>query len=75
MFEQINATHRPVIVTQNGEARAILQDPESYEQLKSALGIMKLISQGEEDVRKNRVVKQEKLFSQINKKSKQELHS
>ena len=30
ILEQVNTTHRPVIITQNGEPRAVLQDPESY---------------------------------------------
>ena len=43
---QINETHRPVIITQNGEPRVVLQDPESYERMKSAIGLMKLVAQG-----------------------------
>jgi len=31
LSNQISDTHRPVIITQNGEPRAVLQDPESYE--------------------------------------------
>ena len=31
ILRQINDTHRPVIITQNGEPRAVLQDHESYE--------------------------------------------
>jgi prevent-host-death family protein len=27
LLEQINETHRPVIITQNGEPKAVLQDP------------------------------------------------
>jgi prevent-host-death family protein len=27
ILEQINETHRPVFITQNGEPRAVLQDP------------------------------------------------
>ena len=28
LLKQINETHRPVIITQNGEPRAVLQDPQ-----------------------------------------------
>ena len=31
LLDQLNKTHRPVVITQNGEARAVIQDPESYE--------------------------------------------
>ncbi len=46
ILAQINETHRPVIITQNGEPRAVLQDPESYERIKSAIGLMKLLTHG-----------------------------
>jgi prevent-host-death family protein len=70
MFNQINETHRPVIITQNGEARAVLQDPESYERMKSAIGLMKLLGQGEEDVRVGRTREQNDVFSRLKTKIK-----
>jgi prevent-host-death family protein len=65
MLRQINETHRPVIITQNGEARAVLQDPESYERMKSAIGLMKLLAQGEEDIRRGRTTGQEEIFKRL----------
>ncbi len=65
LLNQINETHRPVIITQNGEPRAVLQDPESYEIMRNAIGILKLISQGEADVRSGRSKPQETLFAEI----------
>ncbi len=67
LLAQINATHRPVIITQNGKARAVLQDPESYEQMRHAIGLLKLISQGEEGVRAKRTVSREALFASLRK--------
>src|SRR6056297_2220309 len=65
LLNQINETHRPVIITQNGEPRAILQDPKSYEDMRNAIGLLKLISQGEDDVRNGHVKAQEKVFKEI----------
>ena len=65
LLKQINETHRPVIITQNGEPRAVLQDPESYENMRNAIGILKLISQGEEDIKEGKVKSQEKVFASI----------
>ncbi len=62
LLKQINETRRPVIITQNGEPRAVLQDPKSYENMRNAMGILKLISQGEGDIRSGRVKSQEKVF-------------
>lgn len=68
LLKQVNQTHRPVIITQNGEPRAVLQDPQSYESMKKALGLMKLISQGEEDIRQGKVRSQKEIFSKLEKK-------
>jgi len=65
LLNQINETHRPVIITQNGEPRAVLQDPKSYENMRNAIGILKLISQGEEDIKTGKVKKQEEVFEKI----------
>lgn len=68
VLAQINETHRPLIITQNGEPRAVIQDPESYERMKSAIGLMKLLMQGEEDIRRGRIRGQEKVFTRLKKK-------
>ena len=51
LLKQINETQRPVIITQNGEPKAVLQDLKSYENMRNAIGILKLISQGEEGIK------------------------
>lgn len=67
LLKQVNETQRPVIITQNGEPRAVLQDPQSYESMRNALGLLKLISQGEEDLRKGKTRAQKEVFSRIEK--------
>ena len=44
LLTQINETRRPVIITQNGEPRAVLQDHKSYENMRDAIGILKALS-------------------------------
>jgi len=65
LLKQINETHRPVVITQNGEPKAVLQDPESYENMRNAIGILKLISQGEEDIKGGKSKLQEEVFTDI----------
>jgi prevent-host-death family protein len=73
LLKQINETHRPVIITQNGEPRAVLQDPKSYENMRNAISILKLISQGEGDIRNGRVKSQEDVFKNIEISLKEKL--
>ncbi len=65
LLKQINETHRPVIITQNGEPKAVLQDPKSYEDMRNAIGILKLISQGEEDIKKKKARPQQEVFEKL----------
>ena len=65
LLDQLNKTHRPVVITQNGEARAVSQDPESYERTKAAVGLMKLLVQGEEAVRLGKTYDQDELFRRM----------
>lgn len=63
ILAQVNESHRPVYVTQNGEAKAVLLDTESYEKMKKALGLLKLLAQGERDIVDGKVLSQEDFFS------------
>ena len=73
LLKQINETHRPVIITQNGEPRAVLQDPKSYENMRNAIGILKLISQGEEEIKNGKSKSQEEVFKNIENVLKEKL--
>ena len=68
LLNQVNDTHRPVVITQSGHARAILQDPETYEQTQAAMGMLKLLVQGEENVRAGRLHPQAEVFSRMERK-------
>ncbi|TGE39161.1 type II toxin-antitoxin system Phd/YefM family antitoxin [Desulfosporosinus fructosivorans] len=67
ILEQVNETRRPVYVTQNGEARAVLVDTESYENMKKAIGFLKLMTQGERDIVEGKVLSQEDFFLDLDR--------
>lgn len=68
LLKQVNETQRPVIITQNGEPKAVLQDPQSYENMRNAIGILKLIALGEEDIRRKNVHSQDEVFAHLEAK-------
>ena len=65
VLKYINETHRPMIITQNGEAKAVIQDPKSYENMKNAISILKLLSFAEEDIKNGNLHTQEDVFSSV----------
>ena len=40
----------PMVITQNGEARAVLQDVASYEETQDTLALLKLLALGNQEV-------------------------
>jgi len=67
LLKQVNDTHRPIIITQNGEPKGVLQDPESYENMRSAIGLLKLATQGENDVQQGHLALQSEFFDSLEK--------
>lgn len=44
----------PLVITQNGEARAVLQDVVSFEQTQETLALLKLLALGNQDIEAGR---------------------
>lgn len=65
LLAQVAGTQRPVVITQNGEPKGVLQDVESYERTRRAIGLLKLLAQGEDDVRTGRATPQDKVFAHL----------
>ncbi len=43
-------TRQPMVITQNGEAKAVLQDVDSFEQAQETLALLKLLALGQQDI-------------------------
>ena len=67
LIEDLQTSRKPVIITQNGRAKAIVQDLESYEETQESLAMLKIIAQGRADVRRGRVKPMQKAFADIRK--------
>ena len=65
MLRQINETQNPIVITQRGEARGVLVDPRSYQEMVDALGILKLISQSERSIELDDVQPHSDLISEL----------
>ena len=45
----------PMVITQNGEARAVIQDIASYEETQESLALLKILALGNRDIEEGRV--------------------
>ena len=68
VINTVNENKRAMIITQNGEAKAVVQDIKSYENLQNSLAMLKLILHSERQVREGKVTEQKDVFADIEKK-------
>jgi prevent-host-death family protein len=68
VINSVNENQRTIIITQNGEAKAVVQDIKSYENLQNSLNLLKLIVQSENDIENNEVIEQDKMFETLEQK-------
>jgi len=55
VLAQLSAQREPLVITQNGEAKAVLQDVASYEETQEMLALLKILALGNQDVEAGRV--------------------
>jgi len=62
LIREVTEGGHAVTITQNGEARAVLMDVDTYDRWRAAMALLKLLAQGEADVEASRTVKQSDAF-------------
>jgi prevent-host-death family protein len=51
---QINEDRQPMVITQNGEAKAVLQDVASFEATQETLALLKVLALGNHEIEKGK---------------------
>jgi len=64
----VSNNQRAMIITQNGEAKVVVQDIKSYENLQNSLALLKMINHSERQIREGKMTKQKEVFDNIEKK-------
>ena len=65
MIKQVEDRRNPVVITQNGEAKAILLDVNSYQKMVNSINLLKVISIGENDFKNGRTLSNEEVELEI----------
>ncbi len=72
MLNYINENKNPIIITQNGEARGVFLDIESYQNMLNAIALLKIIQISEKEIANGEVSKVEDVFDELYKKIEQQ---
>ncbi len=65
LLDTLAAEREPVLITQDGAPRAVLQDLASYQQTRATLAILERIARGERDIHSGCEIDQETVFEEI----------
>lgn len=55
VLQELKEQRRPMVITQNGEARAVIQDVASYEETQDTLALLKILALGNQQVAQGKV--------------------
>jgi prevent-host-death family protein len=58
----------PMVITQNGEAKVVIQAIESYEQTQQAMALLKILALGMRQVEEGKILPAEKVVKRLRKR-------
>ena len=67
IIKQLNRNHGTMIITQNGEAKAVIQDIAEYERIQEALALLKMIAQGQNDVEEGKTISADAILTELDR--------
>ena len=70
VLEQMQKNKRPVILTVNGKAEAVLLNAKEFEKITSAFSLLKLLAPAEEDIRDGRYKNAKAFFKEFKRDKK-----
>jgi prevent-host-death family protein len=65
IIRDLNEQHGTMIITQNGEAKAVIQDITEYERIQEALALLKMVAQGQKDYEEGKTIPAEQVFKEL----------
>jgi len=73
IIRQLNEGQEPMIVTQNGEAKAVVIDIKQYEQMQESLAILQMIALGDKNLAKGEHRPAKDAFRELKSRMEKEL--
>lgn len=65
VVKTITESGEPVLITQNGEARVVVQDAQSYEDQQQTLALLKILALGQKDIQAGNFQDADTFFAEL----------
>lgn len=70
LMRELRETREPLVITQNGEARAVMQDVATYHATQETLALLRIIALGNRDVAAGRTIPSAEVFRRLRARRK-----
>jgi prevent-host-death family protein len=70
IVRNLGKLQEPLVITQNGEAKVVIQDIESYEQTQETIALLKILSLGTRQIEEGKVQPANDVIKQLRKRRK-----
>jgi len=70
VIRELAESREPVVVTVNGEAKAVLQDVATYEEIQDTLALMKILALTGKQVEEGRVTPARRVFARLRRRAR-----
>jgi prevent-host-death family protein len=68
LIRELAENREPLIITQNGEAKAVMQDVATYEQDQETLALLKILALGKREIEEGKVTPAAEVFRRLREK-------
>ncbi len=65
IVRNLSKQQEPLVITQNGEAKVVIQDIESYEQTQQTIALLKILSLGIRQIEEGKVLHAEDVIKRL----------
>jgi len=65
LIESVDETGNPMIITQNGEAKAVVMNVREYDQIQESLALLRMLADSSADAEAGRLRDSDEVFSDI----------
>jgi prevent-host-death family protein len=67
LIESVSETGNPMIITQNGEAKAVVMNVREYDQIQESLALLRMLADSSADAEAGRLRDSDEVFADVRK--------
>lgn len=72
IVRDITESGEPMLITQNGEAKVVVQDAQSYEDMQQTVALLKILAMGQKDIETGNFTPTDEVFDELERMDREE---